>query len=72
MHVNARHLDLTVREDPDGRYFSVTRMRPLVAAGRAADLRRTLRYPVGCAGTAMVPVPPGRRVKGVSDATNSG
>ena len=71
MHVNARHLDLTVREDPDGRYFSVTRIRPLVAAGRAADLRRT-RYPVGCAGTVMVPVPLGRRVKGVSDATNSG
>jgi len=61
MHVNARHLDLTVREDPDGRYFSVTRIRPLVAAGRAADLRGTS----GRAGEpAMVPVPPGCRVKG--------
>ena len=60
MYANARHLALTVREDPDGRYFSVTRMRPLVAAGRAADLRGT-PGPSSRAGTAMVPVPPGRR-----------
>jgi len=60
MHVNARHLDLTVREDPDGRYFSVTRIRPLVAAKPGGDLRGTS----GRAGKpAMVPVPPGCRVK---------
>jgi len=34
LDVNARHLTVTVKQD--GRYFSVTRMSPLVAAGRAA------------------------------------
>ena len=66
MYANARHLALTVREDPDGRYFSVTRWRPLVAAKPGGDLREPLSSAVSGvqANPAMVPVPPGCRVKG--------